>query len=139
MHEDKKYYPSAEEAFGADVEAVIQEEDAQPISQPIVAPLKTKRFIVQEKDVPEATFDVECVHACMTTVQWISQSRFLTELAKHPQMVRNIAIVGHLHHGKSSFVDCLVEKTHGPLKEDGKKVRQDSSFSESYSSFSFFL
>lgn len=33
-------------------------------------------------------------------------------LASHPEMVRNIAIVGHLHHGKTSLVDMLVYETH---------------------------
>lgn len=33
-------------------------------------------------------------------------------LAAHPDMVRNVAIVGHLHHGKTSLVDMLVYETH---------------------------
>ena len=33
-------------------------------------------------------------------------------LAAHPEMVRNVAIVGHLHHGKTSLVDMLVYETH---------------------------
>lgn len=31
LHEDKKYYPTAEETFGEGTEALVQEEDAQPI------------------------------------------------------------------------------------------------------------
>lgn len=33
-------------------------------------------------------------------------------LASNPDSVRNIAIVGHLHHGKTSLVDMLVHETH---------------------------
>lgn len=33
-------------------------------------------------------------------------------LASNAEMVRNIAIVGHLHHGKTSLVDMLVYETH---------------------------
>jgi U5 small nuclear ribonucleoprotein component len=33
-------------------------------------------------------------------------------LAANPNMVRNVAIVGHLHHGKTSLVDMLVYETH---------------------------
>jgi U5 small nuclear ribonucleoprotein component len=40
LHEDKKYYPSAQEVFGEHVEALVHEEDAQPITQPIIAPVK---------------------------------------------------------------------------------------------------
>lgn len=30
----------------------------------------------------------------------------------NPILIRNVALVGHLHHGKTSFVDCLVRQTH---------------------------
>lgn len=33
-------------------------------------------------------------------------------LASNAEMVRNIAVVGHLHHGKTSLVDMLVYETH---------------------------
>ena len=29
-----------------------------------------------------------------------------------PELIRNVALVGHLHHGKTSFMDCLIEQTH---------------------------
>lgn len=29
-----------------------------------------------------------------------------------PPLIRNVALVGHLHHGKTTFVDCLVRQTH---------------------------
>lgn len=31
LHEDKKYYPTAEEVFGAETETLVMEEDAQPL------------------------------------------------------------------------------------------------------------
>ncbi len=31
LHEDKKYYPSAEETYGAETETLVMEEDAQPL------------------------------------------------------------------------------------------------------------
>ena len=31
LHEDKKYYPTAEEVFGAGTETLVMEEDAQPL------------------------------------------------------------------------------------------------------------
>lgn len=36
LHEDKKYYPSAEEVYGRDTEVLVQDEDAQPIEVPII-------------------------------------------------------------------------------------------------------
>ena len=31
LHEDKKYYPTAEETFGKETETLVMEEDAQPL------------------------------------------------------------------------------------------------------------
>ena len=61
LHEDKKYYPSAEEVYGSDVEALVQEEDTQPLTQPLIEPVKTKTFqtvvsLLDEKDLPETRF-----------------------------------------------------------------------------------
>jgi U5 small nuclear ribonucleoprotein component len=57
LHEDKQYYPSAEDVYGPDVEALVQEEDAQPLSEPIVAPIKVRKWTVEEKDMPQTRFD----------------------------------------------------------------------------------
>jgi len=46
LHEDKKYYPSALEVYGPNVETLVQEEDAQPLTEPIIAPVKRKKFQV---------------------------------------------------------------------------------------------
>ena len=58
LHEDKKYYPSASEVYGEDVETLVQEEDAQPLSEPIIAPVKVRKWTVEEKDMPETRFDL---------------------------------------------------------------------------------
>lgn len=29
-----------------------------------------------------------------------------------PTLIRNVALVGHLHHGKTTFIDCLIRQTH---------------------------
>ncbi|KAL1926710.1 hypothetical protein VTP01DRAFT_5605 [Rhizomucor pusillus] len=103
LHEDKKYYPSAEEVYGPDVETLVQEEDTQPLSEPIIAPIKVRKFLVTEKDLPQTRFSKE----------------FMTDLLNFPELVRNIAVVGHLHHGKTSFVDMLVAETHDvPINVD---------------------
>jgi U5 small nuclear ribonucleoprotein component len=57
LHEDKKYYATAEETYGEDVEAMVQEEDAQPLTEPIIAPIKIRNFTVQEKGLPVTRFD----------------------------------------------------------------------------------
>ncbi|CAO3611690.1 unnamed protein product [Cunninghamella echinulata] len=52
LHEDKKYYPTAEEVYGANVETMVQEEDTQPLSEPIIKPVEIGKFIVSEKIYP---------------------------------------------------------------------------------------
>lgn len=107
LHEDKVYYPSATEVYGEDVETLVQEEDTQPLSQPIVEPEKVRSFAVEEKGLPNTRFD----------------RAFMMQLMQFPEMVRNVAIVGHLHHGKTSLMDMLVEETHQLTLDTDKRLR----------------
>ena len=52
LAEDKKYYPSAEEVYGEGTETLVMDEDAQPLEEPIIAPLKTKRVEVRDANAP---------------------------------------------------------------------------------------
>lgn len=36
-------------------------------------------------------------------------------------LIRNVALVGHLHHGKTSFVDCLIRQTHPTYQDNEEK------------------
>lgn len=42
---------------------------------------------------------------------------FLTDLMDTPTLIRNVALVGHLHHGKTTFVDCIVRQTHPQFRD----------------------
>ncbi|EON64193.1 elongation factor EF-2 [Coniosporium apollinis CBS 100218] len=96
LHEDKQYYPTAQQVYGPDVETLVQEEDTQSLSQPIIAPVVQKKFTVQEADLPPVFFKRE----------------FMTDLMNLPEQIRNVAVAGHLHHGKTAFMDMLVLETH---------------------------
>ncbi|KAI8624230.1 P-loop containing nucleoside triphosphate hydrolase protein [Xylariaceae sp. FL1651] len=96
LHEDKQYYPTAQQVYGADVETLVQEEDAQPLTEPIIAPINVKKFSIEEADLPPVVFD----------------RNFMTDLMNFPEQIRNIAFAGHLHHGKTAFMDMLVLETH---------------------------
>ena len=96
LAEDKKYYPSAEEVYGAGTETLVMDEDAQALEEPIIAPVKKKSVEVRERDAP---------------VMHVSEE-FLKGLSGNPNLVRNVAIAGHLHHGKTTFMDMLTEQTH---------------------------
>ncbi|CAG8974326.1 hypothetical protein HYALB_00006174 [Hymenoscyphus albidus] len=109
LHEDKQYYPTAQQVYGEDVETMVQEEDAQPLSEPIIAPVEQKKFTIQEADLPPVNFD----------------RSFMTDLMNFPDQIRNVALAGHLHHGKTAFMDTLVLETHDIVdrleKKTGKK------------------
>lgn len=40
-----------------------------------------------------------------------------------PQLIRNIAIIGHLHHGKTTFIDTLIESTLEESFHPAKNIR----------------
>jgi U5 small nuclear ribonucleoprotein component len=106
LHEDKQYYPTAQQVYGLDVETLVQEEDAQPLTQPIIAPVTQKKFQVQEADLPPVYYSRE----------------FMTDLLSFPEGIRNIAVAGHLHHGKTAFVDMLVMQTHNLQERLDKRI-----------------
>ncbi|XP_013099723.1 116 kDa U5 small nuclear ribonucleoprotein component [Stomoxys calcitrans] len=96
LHEDKRYYPTAVEVYGPDVETIVQEEDAQPLDKPLIEPVKKLKFQIKEQELPETTYNME----------------FMADLMDTPPLIRNVALIGHLHHGKTTFVDCLIRQTH---------------------------
>lgn len=75
---------------------MVQEEDAQPLTQPIIAPVEQKKFAIEEADLPPVFFD----------------RSYMTDLMNFPEQMRNVALAGQLHHGKTAFMDMLVLETH---------------------------
>lgn len=61
LHDDKTYYPSASATYGPGVETMVQEEDAQPLSVPIVEPVKTRKFRLGAAKGPERRWEDQCV------------------------------------------------------------------------------
>ncbi|KAK9352336.1 P-loop containing nucleoside triphosphate hydrolase protein [Lipomyces doorenjongii] len=116
LHEDKQYYPTAEEVYGPDVEAMVQEEDTQPLSEPIIAPIKVKKFAVEEADLPGVTFSRE----------------YMMDLMNFPEQIRNVAIAGHLHHGKTALMDMLIQETHDVKDFTGKRLGEQIRYTDTH-------
>ena len=90
LHEDKKIYPDAEEVY-PEAETMVQDEDTQMLSEPIIAPIKTRLFSVLEKGgPPDTTYN----------------TAYLVALMDNPQLIRNVALAGQLAHGMSDHVRC---------------------------------
>lgn len=106
LAEDKKYYPTADEVYGEDVETLVEDEDELHLEQAIIKPVKTLKFEVGVKD----------------SSTYVS-TQFMLGLMSNPNLVRNVALVGNLHHGKTLFMDMLVEQTHHISTFDPKNER----------------
>ena len=46
---------------------------------------------------------------------------FLADMMNTPHLIRNVALIGHLHHGKTTLVDCLIRQTHPSFSESGEE------------------
>ena len=68
-----------------ETETLVMEEDAQPLEVPIIAPIKQKNFDNIEKEPLRKHYSNE----------------FLAGLTGNPEIIRNVPVVGHLHHGKT--------------------------------------
>lgn len=106
LAEDKKYYPTAMEVYGEGVETLVMDEDAQPLEEPIIKPINLKKFEVIAKEV----------HTYVST-------DFLLGLMANPTLIRNVALIGNLHHGKTLIMDMLFQQTHvvNTLDPDSEK------------------
>ena len=91
LAEDKKYYPTAEEVYGPGTETLIMDEDAQPLEEPIIAPVKKKQI---EADRGKNALELKV------------SEEYLRGLMGNANLVRNVAVAGHLHHGKTTLFGC---------------------------------
>eukprot|EP00698_Gefionella_okellyi_P010310 TRINITY_DN2667_c0_g1_i1.p1 TRINITY_DN2667_c0_g1~~TRINITY_DN2667_c0_g1_i1.p1 ORF type:complete len:964 (-),score=265.86 TRINITY_DN2667_c0_g1_i1:22-2913(-) len=105
-HRPDSIFPDAETVYPG-AETLVQEEDTQPLTQPIIAPVKKVKFEVIEKSVPKTSFTIE----------------FLTGLLDKPDLIRNVAVVGSFSHGKTAFMDMLINHTHQVTWDLGSQVR----------------
>jgi U5 small nuclear ribonucleoprotein component len=98
LYHEKQYFPSAEQVFG-EAEVLVEEEDTQALETPLVAPIKEKLWEFVERQVPETTWEPS----------------FLAAMLDHPNLTRHVCVLGHLHHGKTSLLDVMVQQTHPRL------------------------
>lgn len=133
LHEDKKYYPDAEEVYPG-VRTVTLDEDAQDISEPIIKPVKTKTHTVDAKAAPNLQYGTEFMAGLMQNPRSVLFSFSFFQFCFffipilfppifHSSLIRNIAIIGNFHHGKSVFVDTLVMATQEEVWDPAKELR----------------
>lgn len=61
LNEDKKYFPSAMEIYGESVQVLVEDEDAQALTEPIIAPIKEILIdsVAGESYVPVLKYSLE--------------------------------------------------------------------------------
>jgi len=77
--------------FNFSIQTVVQEEDTQPLSEPIIAPVKKLKFSYVEQDLPITEYDME----------------YLADLMDNTSLIRNVALCGQLHCGKVKLCDII--------------------------------
>ena len=92
LYEDKKYYPEMEEVYRG-VEVLIEEEDAQAITDPLVKEKIEKKIDLR---IPQP--------------RTVYSQQFLIDMLKNPSSIRNVALIGTLHHGKTQMLDTLLSQ-----------------------------
>ena len=97
--------------YGDTVEVKVEDEDTQPLEEPIIAPITTKSFSVLEQSMPKT----------------LASTEFMVSLMSSPALIRNVTIAGHLHHGKTLFCDTLIEQSHVESWDPEKEVRYTDS------------
>lgn len=121
LHEDKQIYQDSTEIYGDEVEIMVEQEDTQPIEEPIIKYSKKRYWDTWEKEIPELTFNFDYAMSTM----------------ENPNYIRNIAICGHLHHGKTALMDMFVKQTHSKYRDFSGRVDADSESHLRYTDFRF--
>ena len=75
---------------------------------PIIAPVKVKKFEVEEREALPTRYSHD----------------FLASLLATPELIRNVAVVGHLHHGKTLVSGTLFVAP--PLNRSAVRVACDA-------------
>jgi U5 small nuclear ribonucleoprotein component len=111
LHEDKIHYPSAQQVYGDDVRTAVLDEDAMDLDVPLVEPLATK---TNRASGPAADAVADAITLALDKTSYVYSDDYLTALFGNENTTRNrrgFAIVGHLHAGKTTFIDMLLEQT----------------------------
>ncbi|GKY98863.1 hypothetical protein MPSEU_000842300 [Mayamaea pseudoterrestris] len=99
LHEDKEHYASADVVFGQDVTTAVLDEDAMDIATPILEPFDATKH--NKLYVKSSHGDTNSLY---------SSSDYLGVHLRNESTLtrRGVAVLGHLHHGKTTLMDLLL-------------------------------
>ncbi|KNZ60251.1 uncharacterized protein VP01_1588g2 [Puccinia sorghi] len=113
LHDDKKYYPLA----SGQLEFCCMAPMSKPwlkkkMRNPSLNQLSTPSRFENSPLLKKGKLYPRQPSPSMPHISFPKFSRFMVDLMSHPESVRNVAVVGHLHHGKTALLDMLVHETH---------------------------
>ena len=120
LHEDKVHYPSAQEVYGEGVRTAVLDEDAMELEEPIVEPVRRKTFsLMRDENEERMAYGGDMIRPGSGSQKDAEEGedlvsdRYLASLVANEttRTRRCLALVGHLHTGKTTLVDLLIEQT----------------------------
>jgi U5 small nuclear ribonucleoprotein component len=118
LHEDKVHYPSAEEVYGEGVRTAVLDEDAMDLEEPIVEPVRKKTFsLMRDEEEERRAYGVDTIRTSKDSQEedLVSDQYLASLVANETTRTRRcVALVGHLHAGKTSLMDLFIEQTKVP-------------------------
>lgn len=102
------------DVFANDVDILVETEDTQSLNTPIVGPTAYEMsksenaiFTKLKQNIPRAMYD----------------RRYMLDLMNIPERIRNVAVIGPLHSGKTSLVDLFVVDSHKRAPQSSHNVQ----------------
>lgn len=132
LHEDKVHYPSAEEVYGEGVRTAVLDEDTMDLeTDPIVEPVVKKTFsLMRNENEEREAYGADMIRPSgggsnkenRDEEEDLVSDRYLASLVANEttRTRRCLALVGHLHCGKTSLVDVFIEQTKVPTSSSNK-------------------
>lgn len=102
--------------FAEDVKQIIVDPAEPPQDEPVIQPRVEKKLKVDFTDNIKSDLKENGEASIMAGLPEVIYSReyMIQTMTLLPERIRNIALVGNLHSGKTTFVDSLVLHTHSP-------------------------
>ena len=91
---------------------MYHDEDAQDLNVPLLAPKKEAATTKIAAAAKETAAEDDGAAEDEEDFPMVCNASFLRGLSSTPAVCRNVAFLGHLHHGKTAVLDMLVRESH---------------------------
>lgn len=112
---------SLKNTFQPGVETIIAKPYEEAADEPVLQPKINKKIKV---DFTDNMDNVQSLDEKLQALPTLNYSRqYMVDTMKLTERIRNVAIVGNLHSGKTTFIDNLVLDTHSPSIQQGVNMK----------------